>query len=75
MYENDIIHFILEIKLQLFQKNELGLGAGVKLRLGSREANLKFTAVIQVMNDEAAVVNSRINYRFAIYPGGRINRS
>lgn len=46
----------------------------MKLRLGNGEADEQITAMIHVMNDEAAVVNLRRNNRFTIYPGGRINR-
>lgn len=35
----------------------------------------KITAIIEVMDDEAVVVNLRKNDRFTIYSEGRINRS
>lgn len=47
----------------------------MKLRLGSREANNKFPAVIQGMNDEAVLVDLRRNSRLTVYEGGRIKRS
>lgn len=46
----------------------------MKLRLDIMEADWNITAIIQVMNDEAVVVNLRRNDRFTVFSGQRINR-
>ena len=66
-------HYPFHFKNKIIVRNEVGWG--MNLRLRSKEANLKIPAIIQVMDDEAVVVNLRKNDRFTIYSGGRINRS